>query len=402
MPRPRVRRNGDLRPRGVRMRLIERYLLRQLLGPVLLAAGALTGVALLSQALNGFEIIVEQGQSALVFGQIVLFSLPRLTVMILPIAVFVGALIALNRLQTEHEIVVCFAGGMSRWRVIAPAMRLAVAAALLILLVNLFIQPVAARVVRDLLFTARTDLAATLLREGQFTHPAKGLTVYVQQSEANGRLTNIIINERKADGTDSTISAAEGRMLRQDGKPVLLMRNGTNQELNNRGVLNLLAFDEYLFDLSPYVNTTESVFYKISDRFLHELVFPDLRHDWERHNRTEMLAEANFRVASSLYPIALMLIALAAVIGGSFSRVGYGRRIAIASGAAAVTLILGFGAPAAAEEAAPLNLVQYLIPLGAAYAAWRLLFRSPVASRDLGRGYDEAGLQPLGPEPRPA
>ncbi len=372
------------------MKLIERYLLVQLLGPTLLAVSALCGVALLSQALDGFEIIVEQGQSALVFLQIVLLSLPRLTVMILPIAVFVGALIALNRLHTEHEIVVCFAGGMSRWRVIAPAMRIAAAAVLLILAVNLFVQPLAAREVRDKLFAARTDLAATMIREGQFTHPSEGLTVYVQTSEASGRLTNIVINERKADGTDSTISAANGRMSRQNGKPVLLMRNGSNQEINSDGVLTLLAFDEYVFDLSPYVNDTEDVFYKISDRFLHELVFPDLRHDWERHNRSSMLAEANFRIASSLYPIPLMLMALAAVIGGGFSRIGYGRRIAAAGAAAAVTLILGFGAPAACEEAAWLNVIQYLIPLIPAWLSWRILFKRHVGESDLqsfmGRG----------------
>ena len=49
------------------MRLIDRYLLRQLMGPVVLATLALTAVALLSQSLAGLDLIVNQRQSALVF-----------------------------------------------------------------------------------------------------------------------------------------------------------------------------------------------------------------------------------------------------------------------------------------------------------------------------------------------
>src|SRR5437868_1186602 len=163
------------------MRLIDRYLLRQLLGPTLLATAALSAVALLSQSLSALDYIVNQRQSALVFIKITLLYMPQLINMILPIAVFVAALVALNRLHTEQEIVVCFAGGMSRWRVISPAMRLAAGVAFVMLLLNLWVQPAAYREMRRELFDVKTDLAATLVREGEFAHPAPGLTVYAQR-----------------------------------------------------------------------------------------------------------------------------------------------------------------------------------------------------------------------------
>ncbi|MDT9091684.1 LptF/LptG family permease, partial [Escherichia coli] len=80
---------------------------------------------------------------------------------ILPIAIFVAALVALNRLHTEQEIVVCFAGGMSRWRVISPAMRRAIGATLVSLALNLWVQPWCQRVMREELFKVSTDLAST-------------------------------------------------------------------------------------------------------------------------------------------------------------------------------------------------------------------------------------------------
>jgi lipopolysaccharide export system permease protein len=374
------------------MKIIERYLFRQLLGPTLGTVAALCGVAMLGQGLSTFDVIVEQRQSAGVFLQLVLLALPQVAVMILPICLFVGGLLAFNRLHTEQEIVVCFAGGMTRWRVIAPAMRLAAFAAVASLAVNLFVQPLAYRTMRDKLFTVKTDLVATLIREGEFTHPANGLTVYAQSSDAAGRLRNVIINERREDGTDTTFSAAEGRIAEQDGRPALFLRYGTNNEINRQGVLNVLAFDEYVFDLSPYLNNDERIHYKISDRYLHELVFPDLRQEWERNNRSKMLTEANYRLSSPLYCFAFTLMAIAAVIGGGFSRVGYTRRILAFGGVAAVVRIVGFGVQGACNEAPWLNVLQYLIPLAAIWWPARILFRKSLAG---GRG---GGLRitPLG------
>lgn len=92
------------------MRLIERYLFRQLLGPTLLATAALVALALLARSLSEFDVLVEQRQSALVFLKIILLALPQLLGIMMPLALFVAALVALNRLHTEQEIVVCFAG----------------------------------------------------------------------------------------------------------------------------------------------------------------------------------------------------------------------------------------------------------------------------------------------------
>src|SRR5215470_6502356 len=123
------------------MRLIERYLFRQITYPVLAATVALTVMGLLGTSLSQLSLIVERGQSPWVLIEVTLLSLPQLLSLILPVAVFVGALLALNRLQTEHEFVVCFAGGMSRWRAISPAVRLSVIMAMAALFINLWVQP---------------------------------------------------------------------------------------------------------------------------------------------------------------------------------------------------------------------------------------------------------------------
>ncbi|HKP77664.1 MAG TPA: LPS export ABC transporter permease LptF [Phenylobacterium sp.] len=361
------------------MRLIDRYLLRQLLGPVVLATLALTAVALLSQSLAGLDLIVNQRQSAIVFLKVTLLYMPQLINLILPIAVFVAALVALNRLHTEQEIVVCFAGGMSRWRVISPAMRLACTIAFLALLVNIFVQPLSFRTLRQELFQVRTDLAATLVREGEFTEPAPGLTVYAQSVDGQGNLRNLFIHQIKPDGGTTTYTAEQGRVGRAQGRPVLFMKNGSNQEFSGRGVLNYLTFQEYVFDLTPLARSDELIHYKPSDRYLHELFFPDLQQDWERKNRLELLAEGNARLASPLYNIAFMALALAAIIGGGFSRLGYGRRIVMIGAVAALVRIVGFLVQSACEDSAWLNLAQYAVPLLCIWGALAAIFRQKVS-----------------------
>jgi len=361
------------------MPLIDRYLLRQLLGPTVLATAALTAVALLSQSLSALDIIVSQRQSALVFAKVTVLALPQLLNMVLPIAVFVAALVALNRLHTEQEIVVCFAGGMSRWRVISPALRLASIITVLALAMNLWIQPAASREMRQTLFNVRTDLASTLIREGEFTAPAPGLTVYAQSIDGTGLIHNLFIHQEKSGGEATTYTADTGRLAKRGDKPVLVMHKGSNQEFSEAGVLNYLSFDEYIFDLSPFIATGEMIHYKPSDRYLHELLFPDLQQDWEQRNRLKLLAEGHSRLASPLYNIALMAMALSAIIGGGFSRTGYGRRIAIIGAAAVTVRILGFVVQAGAESEAWLNALQYLVPVAATYFALRDVFRQKVS-----------------------
>ncbi len=345
------------------MRLIDRYLLRQLVAPTLWAVVAATGLALLSTSLTQIDLIVAGGQSALVFIKATALAMPQLINMVLPVSLFVAALITLNRLQTDQELVVCFAGGMSRWRVMAPAFRLAAVLTLLSLVINLWIQPASHRAMRDVLFEVRTNLLSALIREGEFTQPAPGLTVYAQSVDRNGQIRNLFIHRAKDDGGATTYTADSGRIVIKNGAPILRLSRGSTQELSPTGVLNFLSYDDYPFELSEFINSEERVHYKPSDRFLHELLFADLTQDWEKRNHLKLLAEGHARLATPLYNLTFMGLAVWAIVGGAFSRLGYGRRIALAGAIAAVTRILGFITVSAAESVTWLNILHYAIPL---------------------------------------
>ncbi|MFI4975836.1 MAG: LPS export ABC transporter permease LptF [Caulobacterales bacterium] len=355
--------------------LIERYLFRQLLGPTVVATAALTGVAILASSLSALDILVSERQSPLIFFEVTMLGVPQLLAVILPLASFVAALVALNRLQTEQEITICFAGGVSRWRVAAPAIRLAGIVAIIALVMGLWVQPLAFRTLRHTLEAVKADLASTMIRPGEFTHPAAGLSVYAQSMDDDGAIHNLFIYQQGGKEGPTALTASEGRIAKRYGSPVLIMRHGSNQRFSTAGVLNFLSFDEYEFDLRPFIAADSDVHYRPSDRYLHELFFPDLRQPWERDNLRALLAEGNSRLASPLYNLSFVAIALAAVLGGSFNRLGYGARIAVAAVGGLTMRLLGFVVEAVSNSNSDANVLQYLVPVTGFIIAMLIVLR---------------------------
>ena len=191
-------------------------------------------------------------------------------------------------------------------------------------------------------------------------------------------LKNVFVHQQRAGGS-TTFSAETGLITRRGDAPTLIMRHGASQEFSGAGVLNYLAFDEYALDLSAFMSGGDELHFKTSDRYLHELLFPDLTQAWERQYRKKMLSEAASRLASPLYNIAFMAIALAAVIGGSFSRLGYNKRIMAAASTAAAVRLLGFAAQAFAAHLVWMNLLQLAVPAAATYFALHRLFAARIS-----------------------
>ncbi len=373
-----MRRNERARNRVIhiaRMTLIQRYLFRQIALPVVGACASLAGIGILSQSLDQLEIIVERGQSVWVMLKLTLLAVPQLFAVILPIGLFVGALIALTRLQREQELTAAYASGMTRWRMIEPGARLAAIVAVVMLVTNVLIQPWAQREARNQAFEIRTDLAALLVEEGRFVQGPNGLTVYVQEIGQNGLLKNLFIYIEDGDEV-TTWDASEARFGRVDGQPVLTMQAGSWQQYSSAGVLQQLSFDGYVFPLGQYVTDTETVRYKPSDLYLDQLFKPSAQLIDTAGSRSELMAEGHARLSSPLYALAAMAMALTAILGGAFSRTGYSSRIAKASAAFLLVRIVGYAVVAASAWNGWLNVFQYLLPIAATALSLQLLFRA--------------------------
>lgn len=344
------------------MRTLDHYIFRQLLVPVVGAVAALTAIGLLSQSLAQFDLVVEHGQNAWTFIKITLYSLPGLAGLIFPIALFVGLLVALTRMQGEHEFTAAFAAGVPMMKAAAPAIRIGVYFTLISLVSNLYVQPAAARLFRQELFHIKTDLVSALVKEGAFATSDTGLTVYVQSLDQNGLLRGIFIRTPSPDGHDVSYAAREGRLTHVGNASILVMRDGSQQQINAKGTLEVVPWSEYSIDVTPYFVNDDYLDYREGDRYMHELLSP-VKYDWEHLTTKKLQAEAHARLSAPLYCLCFVLLAVVAVLGGRFNRNGYAGRIAVACAMAAVIRILGVLATTLAGASIAANIFQYLVPL---------------------------------------
>lgn len=352
---------------------LQRYFFRQALWPLIVAGAALTGLALLTQSLSSISLLIEESRGAFLFFYVTALALPQLVSLIIPIALFIGIIYTLHRLHTESELVVASASGLSRWGVMTPVIRLTALAVIAHLGLNLWAQPYSFREMRRALHDARADLAASLVKPGEFVQPNDDLTLYVQSVGNGGRLHGLMIEDARDPEQPVIYMAETGRLVQSGATPSIVLENGNIQQLEEDGRLSYLDFDSYPFELGRFVETQGELVYKLSDRYLHELFYPDLTDHWERSNQDSMRAEGHGRLAMPLHDLAIALIAILALIGGDFSRTGYGLRIWIAAAAALTLRLLGFAAQSAAAEAPMLNVFQYLLPLAGGGAALALL-----------------------------
>ena len=344
------------------MNTVSAYVFRQALGPLLAILGALAAIAILTQGLNQLDIIITNRRAGLAFAWVTILALPQLISLILPMAVFIAVVYALNRMQGESEIAVLYGAGVSRQRIARPIIQLAVLAALAHLAINVVIQPWAFAERRETLYALRTDIASSLIEEGSFTFPAEHLTLYARSRGGGGELRDLLINDARPQ-YPITYTARAGAIVTIEGAPAIVMRDGQIQRQTEEGVVDVLDFDRYVLTMGAVFDEPELFYLKASDRTLYELFFPDLTGHYDQQNVEKFLAEAHARLSAPLLNIALAMIALAGVLVGEFSRQGYARRIMIAAAWALVVRLAALAVAAAAADDPELNVLQYALPL---------------------------------------
>ena len=108
------------------MRVLSRYLLRQLALPFIFGLLALTGIMLLNLIGRKFGSLVGKGLPWSVIGEVFLLSVPFLLAMTLPLAVLAATLYAFGQLANDSEITAMRAGGVSTMGMLRPVLAWAV------------------------------------------------------------------------------------------------------------------------------------------------------------------------------------------------------------------------------------------------------------------------------------
>jgi len=356
------------------MRLLQRYFLSQAFWPLVLCLSALASLALLTQSLQTLDLIVENRQSATTFLYITILALPQLIAIILPLAIFMAVLYALNRLNMDSELIVARASGITPWQIATPIMRLGIYAMIAHLIINLVVQPYAFREMRSEILKVRTDIASQMVKAGVFVSPTPELTVYAREVDGAGKLIDVLIFDARDENMETTHTAKYGILKAENNSVSLNLMQGNVQQRNPAGNISFIGFEDYQVDMNDVVAVDNVLRLKTSDRYLHELFKPNPREYVTKKTKRERLAEGHSRMAAPLYNLALPLLALWFMISGQHLRLGYGRRIALCAVIGFSVRIIGFALTSSAESSPALNFTQYALPLSVIAISMGLLF----------------------------
>ncbi|MCE2890821.1 MAG: LptF/LptG family permease, partial [Hyphomonadaceae bacterium] len=224
---------------------------------------------------------------------------------------------------------------------------------------------------RERLFEIRADFASSMVREGEFRSTVDGLMVFARRIDRDGTLNGLIISDTKSASNPVVYVAQRGTIAKLETGPVIVLQEGSVQRKIENGEIDLIGFSNYVVELRGFADKNLELFYKPSDRFLPQLLKPDLTDYWDRDHVGDLLAEAHRRLAAPIICLSSVALAMLAILGGSFSRQGYAARIGWAFGGLIFMLLSFTGLIPTVADQPGLGMILYLIPLGVLFFATR-------------------------------
>ncbi|MCV2880798.1 LPS export ABC transporter permease LptF [Actibacterium sp. XHP0104] len=359
----------------------DRYLLSQLMVLFGFFSLVLVAVYWLNRAVRLFDQLIGDGQSAGVFLQITLLSLPYVIKLVLPISAFAATVYAVNRLMSESELVVAQASGLSPFRMARPVALFGLLISVLLLILAHVLVPISRERMTERQAEVSENVTARLLTEGRFLHPTKGVTFYIGEITSLGELRDIFLSDARDAARRTTYSAKRALLVPgDDGTPKLVMFEGLAQTLRLADQsLAVTHFENAVFDIGGIIGTKNARRTKIDELSTAALLAatPETI-EATRKTRADLLSEGHSRFAQPFTALSSVLLGFSALMLGGFSRFGLWRQIAFAIGLLIAGHLLDNACTDLARSDERMWWAHYLSPLIGICGAMLLLW---IASR---------------------
>ena len=357
------------------MNRLTRYVLRQTTALTLFVAVAFSIAVWLVQSVRFIDLIVNRGLSIGLFLYLAVLILPRLIVIVLPIAVFVAVLFVYNKLTAESELLVMRAAGVSQTALAWPAILTGLLAVAVLYYLSLSLVPTATRSFKDLQFQIRNRFATVLIQDGVFNTLSDRVMVYDIGRNDAGDLMGLLIYDQRDAQKPVTIFAERGAFVDTPEGPRLFLVNGTRQQRDrSNGHLSVLTFEKYTLDLAEFGDAVGDRDREPEERHTSELLFPR-RHTSDEGTIRAFEVELNMRIAGPLAALVMAVLPILCLLPGEFNRRGQGRRVVLATALAFAFEFADVGLKnlsGRSDAAIPLLYLNLFLPIAAAgWLVWR-------------------------------
>lgn len=310
----------------------DRYMLAQLMWLFGFFALVLVAIFWINRAVQLFDRLIGDGQTALVFLEFSALGLPRLIITVLPIATFAAAVFVTNRLSSESELTVMMSTGTSPWRLARPVAVFGLISALMMSLLSNVLMPTANQQLAEREMEISQNISSRLLTEGEFLSPAAGVIFYTRTVDQDGVLNDVFLSDQRAPNERLIYTAETAYLVGGASGTSLIMVDGLAQRLRASDQhLSTAKFQDFSFDITPLVDGDEPISPSLTFLSSDKLLF-----DWPAvaeatsSSLGEVAEELHNRFARALFCFVTALIGFATLLVGGYSRFGVRREIVIA------------------------------------------------------------------------
>lgn len=343
------------------MDLIQKSIFKRIAIRILIIYSGVGFIVIATQILNQVTRIIDARQNVFIVLEFFLFFVPTITVSILPFALLIAVVQTFDLMEEDNEVAVVSAAGARPLYLLTPAAVLTALISVSILLISLFVEPAANRMVRDLINSMKYNAIQIAAGSGALQEVENGLHVRIAEQGANGSLDRVFILDRRDDATEQTYYAKSGWLLEINGLNVLRLSDGTIQYRDrSSGGTSQIVFDNYLVDMESLFSRSSDLDYRPRQTGTSSLVS-----SWrDGSSSNSVQRELVRRFSDWLYPLAFFSIAAFAVIQTGFVRRRVGARLPVSLAAAAALKVLGLVLIGRAGSSNTAALITLILPIG--------------------------------------
>jgi len=209
---------------------ISRYLIGAVV-PYFLFAWLLLSVILFVQQAGRFsDIFFSVNIPTNLIWQLAIALIPNVIAFTCPMAVLVGTVIGLSKMQGDSELVAIRAAGVGNLQITIPIFIVGILLSAFTFVINLYGVPLAARIVRQVATQTAIYKLQSPIEPGVFNTEVAGYTIYVKDGDlTDGKWKNIFIHTEDAKtGTVRLITSKQGRIDATDQLSELVLENAVS------------------------------------------------------------------------------------------------------------------------------------------------------------------------------
>jgi len=314
------------------MRILTRYILREVLSHALLGGVLFTFVLFTSRLGKILEIVVRNSASLSEVAHLLAYFLPEALIVTIPMAVLVGILLGLSRLAADSEITAMRASGMGALDFVRIVSVVSAGALLLGLFNSLYLAPKSAAALLKLEGSLKFQQASFEVQPRVFDEDFKNLVLYVQDVRpgSGAALWRHVFLADLTEPAAPRVTTADQALVTSNGPGNLhlVLKDGGQHQISptDANQYNISTFSTT--DLPLQNNTQEDAHLSRSDTPILALPLPELLRRASTHSSSmpaQIKAARPYRIEFNKrfsYPFACLVLMLVGVPLGLSSKRG--------------------------------------------------------------------------------